>query len=377
MRNTALLIVAIVISVVIYMPSELQQAVFGRVVWSPLRVELLDSIRKYSVHGEFRVPYVDYTPQIADHGLPAPPLYGLVWALASYLGRAVGGSPGTTGFTAVVYAVQAVLVVVSVVLTTRVVKSTSLLPPLLLSTLALCGMYSLETLSLPLLALTLESISRRDYARSLLYAGLATSISYFNFALLAVLVFYALRENYFNKKSAVMLLLGLLPHVVLCTIRLEYFTLLVERVVYEPHTPLSIYRLISSFASEELVYRVSVALWLSLLVVLCSLTPRTPEYLASHVYTVLLVLYALHPYCYPQTLLLVISAGLLASRIRSRGYYLLLELLNASTLVLYLKSPNPLSLNDPAQLAGQARNALLIISALEALTALYREKYEV
>jgi len=374
MRSKILYVIAILVSVVIYMPAELQQVLFGRVLWGPLRVELIESIRGAPLYGEFRAPYINYTPVITGHGLPAPPLYGLVWAFSSYLGYTVESSPRGVYFTSVVYAVQAVLVVLFVVFTVRFlgdVKFSLLITP----TLVFCGMYSLESLSALLVVLFLKSISSRDYAKSLLYAGLAASISYFNFALLVLLFFYTLREGYFNKKCGLMLLLGLLPYIVLYVIKPDYYVLLLNRVVYSAYTPLSIYRLISAVTGDELSYRVSVAVWFTLLVVICALTPKTPEKLVKHTYTALLALYTLHPYTYPQTLLLVLLTGLLAGELgSSRKYYLALEMLNAVTLVLYLKSTNPLNLDDPTQYAAQARNALLLISTLEALTALYREE---
>jgi hypothetical protein len=39
-----------------------------------------------------------------------------------------------------------------------------------------------------------------------------------------------------------------------------------------------------------------------------------------------------------------------------------------------LRSPNPLSLDDPAQWATQARNVVLLLGTLEALSALYKSE---
>jgi hypothetical protein len=114
--------------------------------------------------------------------------------------------------------------------------------------------------------------------------------------------------------------------------------------------------------------------WLTILVVIVALTPSTSDKLVNHVYSVLLALYTLHPYAYPQTLLLVLLPGFLANRLQPERYYLVLELLNAATIILYLRSLNPLSLDDPAQWATQARNVVLLLGTLEALSALYKSE---
>jgi len=235
-------------------------------------------------------------------------------------------------------------------------------------------MYSLEVLSALLVFLSVKNVSNGDYVKALLYASLATSISYFNFTLLALLLFYALRDGYFSKKTILVLILGLLPYIAICIIRPDYYILLVDRAVNRAYTPLSIYRLISDFLGNVLAYRLSITVWLTFLVLIYALTPKTLGKLPGHIYTTILVLYTLHPYTYPQTLLLVLLAGLLTSGLQPERYYIVLEVFNAITLVLYLTSSNPLSLDNPAQWITQARNALLIIISLEALVNLYREK---
>jgi hypothetical protein len=371
MKTNVLIALTVLASIIIYMPSELQGVVFGRVVWGPLKVELIESIKKSLTPSEYRAPYIDYIPEIVDHGLPAPPLYGVIWALAGYFAYSASIYTDRVVFTAVVYAVQAILVLLFTVLTVRYLGDTKT-RVLILVTLAFCSMYSIESLSLLPLVLSLLNAKRGDYSKSILYAGLATSISYFNFTLLVLLFFYTLREGYFNKKCGLMLLAGLLPYIAVYIVKPEYYVILLDRVLYRYYTPLSLYRVTSSIIGEEISYKISIALWLTMLVVTTALTPRRSERLLEHAYIVLLALYTLHPYAYPQTLLLVLIPGLLANRLQPERYYLLLELLNATTIILYLTSQSPLSLNDPAQWATQARNTLLLISTLEALSALYR-----
>jgi hypothetical protein len=373
MKTSVLLTLAVLASIIIYMPSELQEAVFGRVVWGPLRVELIESIKRSPIYSEYRAPYAGYMPIIIDHGLPAPPLYGLIWAFTSYLAYTVSRSPSTVMFTVVVYAIQAFLVLLFTVLTARLIRDIKM-RVLVLITLAFCSMYSVEVLSALPLVLSLVYTRRGDYAKSLLYAGLATSISYFNFTLLVLLFFYTLREGYFNKKCGLMLLAGLAPYIALYIVKPEYYIILLDRVMYRDYTPLSLYRITSSIIGEEISYRISIAVWLTILVVIVALTPSTSDKLVNHVYSVLLALYTLHPYAYPQTLLLVLLPGFLANRLQPERYYLVLELLNAATIILYLRSLNPLSLDDPAQWATQARNVVLLLGTLEALSALYKSE---
>jgi len=370
MKTTVIFVVAVLVSVLIYMPGDLQRAVFGRVVVGPLRSEFTESLLSTHYSEKCVVPYFDYKPIIVDHNLPAPPLYGFIWALTSYLSCTVSGSQRAL-FTAIVYTVQVVLVLLFIVFTTRFIRYEEITTTTLI-TLVFCSMYSLETLSILLLVLTVKFALRGDFTRSLLCAGLASSISYFNITVLVLLFFYTLREKYFNYKCNIGLLLGLSPYITLLVFKPEYYNWLLTSIL-RPHTPLSIYRLISSFLNEELTYRISITIWLTLLVVTCALTPRSLEKLSRHIYSVLLVLYTLHPYSYPQTLLLVLFTGLIAQTLKPEKYFFILEVVNATTMILYLRSTSPLSIEDPAQLAAQARNAILLADTAITLTTIYRE----
>ncbi len=370
MKTTVLFVVAVLVSALVYMPGGLQRAVFGRVVVGPFRSEFTESFWSTHYPEKCMVPYFDYKPLIADHGLPAPPLYGFIWALTSYLSCTMSCSHRDL-FTTIVYIVQVVLVLLFITLTARFIVNTET-PTIALITLIFCAMYSLETLSILLVVLAVRCALRGDFTRSLFCAGLAFSISYFNITVLVLLVFYALREKCFNYKCIVGFLLGLSPYITLLVVKPEYYNWLLTSIL-RPYMPLSIYRLISSFLGEEFSYRISVSVWLTLLVVTCGLTPRSLEKLGRHVYSVLLVLYTLHPYSYPQTLLLVLFTGLIAQTLKPERYYFILEVVNAATMILYLRSTSPLSIEDPAQLAAQVRNAILLADTAITLTTIYKE----
>ena len=370
MKITILFVIAILISALIYMPGDLQRAVFGRTVIEPLRSEFIESFLSISYSGKCIMPYFDYKPLLIDQGLPAPPFYGFIWALTSYLSCIMNASQ--RGFsTTIVYIVQVVLVLLFIILIAQFIKDIET-STITLITLIFCGMYSLEIISILLVLLTVKNVLRGDFARSLLYAGLASCISYFNIIILALLLFYTLREKYFNSRCVIGLLLGLSPYIILLIVKPEYYNWLFTSIL-RPYTPLSIYRLISSFLGEELSYRISITIWLTLLVITLALTPRSLEKISRHIYSVLLVLYTLHPYSYPQTLLLILFTGLIAQTLKPEKFYLTLEVINAATMILYLKSTNPLNIEDPAQIATQARNAILLADTTITLTTIYRE----
>ena len=389
-------IVALVLSTLLYMPVSVQELVFKRALWSPLESEVIRFYNKVFNISEVDVakrtwfnlqawstirsggcvyvlPQLDYK-FTAWGEIPAPPLTTLTWLAMTYVALALSGSYASPLFVATLYAIQSAITLVCVIMfysRTVFKRRDYVYPPLLVSVLFMAP-YSIEVFSLMLVAQAIVEIENNKFSRAVAYIGLASGFNYFLTTLFILLLFkFLARDRVYVSPLAV--LSAVIPYLVVTLINPYYYSWIVSALL-TPQNSLGLGNLLSELLGVQVGYKVIAGVWLTLLFVLTSLMPQESSVHGEYIVYTALLLSVLDSGGYPYTLLPLLAAST-ALGSTPTNIYLLVEFTNALTHILYVKVDslasllalvgiriplNVFSLENPIQWVAQLRNSIVL-----------------
>lgn len=391
-------VAVLVISLLLYMPISVQELLFKRSLWNPLELEVTRFYNEvFNVTDELRakntwlnvekwnsirkgvnayaLPYLDY--KLRAYGdVPAPPFTAFLWALITYFALLLTGSYTSSLFIAVLYLFQAIISSLCVLLpfsSPRFRERYSSLYPLLLASILVLAPYSLDVISVPLVVLAFLETESGERSKAVLCMGLATGFNYF---LLVLFMLYLRRVLAINDmKIKLSAFAGaLLPHIIPGTLNYHYYEWFISGSLFAERGGFGVSNILAGVLGPSLVYRVTIGLWLALLLVLTSLTPRDRVKSLSYMLNAFFLLFILHTDAYPRALLPIFFAGAALNVLKPLNAYLLVEFSNAVVHVLCLKASiianllsligfqplhDPFSLENPLQWIIQFRNIVI------------------
>lgn len=419
MKRTALALVIAaslslgVASALIHMPAEVSRRLFGRPllgepVYDDFYATAYNGLLLASCSGGqpwlnaqraleacagarfFPVPYVDYQ-------LKQAPLYSILASSAYFVMSLVGARPSTPEGALVFYSFEALTSVAFLVAAALALAMTYerlgaggewAVAHLAYVTIPMYAVYSMDTLTLLLVALSLLYAAEGRHSASVVFAGLAASANPIAFVLLASTLYYYLIGRV-EGLSLTALAVGLSPYIIFAATSprgmADYFNSLISA---GSNNGVSI--LLTPWLGPS-AYGAWVGAWLAFNLLLMAAGAAYPRAAARYEALALSTSIALCPVFPPQSMLLALP--LLSPQLRGKGERAVLQaadVLNALIIPLWFKDAslryhlnnllglnlpvydNPLGLDSPIQWIAQLRNALLL--ALLALKLLSRDK---
>ncbi|MEM1627929.1 MAG: hypothetical protein QXP02_00200 [Desulfurococcaceae archaeon] len=392
-----------IISTILHMPVETQDILFGRVILQPIYNDFLQPLYNVIIRPDPRriheiwlninawnrfingertiiLPFMDYKPYIDGYRLIAPPLHGFLVGIFIQTSLLFSNTRDPNILITICYILQAISSTVCIILAINYLlkKIGKGLYPLMIITMLVYGVYNIEPFALLFIILSMLNFLENKENKAILYAGLASSFSYFAFVLFGVMIFVALKRN-LKYSHILSILLPLIPYLLILMVKPEYLGWVINSLI-SPVFNCSLYQFASIKLGDEVMFRISTGIWLTLLLIIYSIHPsegdinKWPGYIAG----LLTLMYTMHPQTVPQTLLLILPSLLLAMNKDSKNIFLLIltEALNAMIILLWFHagfiasylshigirvSSNPLSLDNPVQWIAQARNAILLV----------------
>ncbi|MEM4614986.1 MAG: hypothetical protein QXN25_05265, partial [Desulfurococcaceae archaeon] len=367
-REAVSVAVVLAVSLLLYMPASVQELLFKRVLWSPLEVEVTrfyndvfnvtDELqaRKTWLNSEkwssirrgvnvYAVPYLDYKLRVYGD-VPAPPLIALLWALITYLALLLTGSYISPLFTVILYSFQAIISSLCVIIpfsSSRFREHYLPLYPLLLTSILALAPYSLDVVSVPLVVLALLEAGRGKHGKAVFYMGLSTGFNYF-LLVLFVLYLHGVLVTGGGKVKLPALSGVLLPYVIPGMLNPQYYEWFISGSLLAERGGFGMGSILVNALGQRLVYRVTVGLWLALLVVLVSLTPRDRARSPSYLLNAFFLLFTLHVDAHPRALLPLFFAGAALNSLKPLSIYMLVESCNALVHALHLEAGTTASL---------------------------------
>ncbi|MCY0867918.1 MAG: hypothetical protein OWQ48_01615 [Desulfurococcus sp.] len=387
MRHAAALtltvtVVLLLVSMVLHMPTEVQSTLFGRrlleagsIIYCDVYSQLHDTLVESYSKPPWRV--------IADLKPTQPPLAWITVLLATALSRFLASS--ASDFLVYFYLIYSAISTAAVSYGIyRLVRARSIyLYPVYATTLLVYGVYSYDSLALPLIAEAVVSIREGEVKRALFYSTLSFTTSFYSIVVLGLLVYLLLRDPNLDESIYTGMLYGLIPLLLVLAVDPSYIKRVVSSVIQAGFNN-GLLQVLTPWLSVEAAYGLNMGLWILLLLTLYAVSPslNERERLTMYIPVVMLLLYSLHPQPVPQTLLLILPLIPTLFVRRDARLLLTVEFLNALIIILWFKagviaealrsigldaSPNPLSLENPIQWISITRDSMLAVYALQAL----------
>ncbi|WP_448579728.1 hypothetical protein [Thermosphaera sp.] len=317
-----------------------------------------------------------------DYKLPEPPLAGLAFTVLTALAFLFSSNVFSTAYATALYIVQSIISIMSVflalILFNRKLSNrfNEHWLPLGFASLLVYGIYSLNSLILPLYVLFLTSLLEREHHKALLYAGLLTAWNPFFTILFGLSLAYMLESSHPLKHYA-----GLLPPLIAFSALYVVNPSSLEYLVSNYLTPVfnsSVYWLFTGSVNTQALYAVSWGVLSTVILILYGLKPLG-GHIALHATILVLASWVLNPVAVPQTILFAIPLlYLCSSDPRLRASALISEVLNALIILLWFQDRylrevlnktlglglpvenNPASTSSPVFWIIQVRNILLL-----------------
>lgn len=397
-RIYAVVAAALIASIIIHMPVEVQEQVFRAVVNpSPVYNDVYSSYYKGVLASPctsavqwvnqdaramlclgrrvFPVPYLDYK-------LPEAPLAGLAWLGLTGLAYLLAGDVLSPSYAAALYIVQSLAsslsVLTALVLLHRWTRGRDLggQLPIGLASVIVYGVYGFDSIALPLYILFVSSLLDKKYSRALLLSSVLTAWNPFFTVLLGLTIAYMAFEPG-SLKDYAGLAAAPAAYAALYLASPPSFENLVSKYV-SPVFNSSIYWLFTGAASPQALYAAAWGVASSLILILYGLR-STNGGLADHAASIVAAAWILNPVAVPQTVLFIIPLlHLRGADRRVQASALASELLNALVIITWFHDAairsalnhymglglpvenNPASASSPVFWIIQARNALVI-----------------
>jgi hypothetical protein len=282
----------------------------------------------------FPIPYLDYK-------LPEPPLAGLAFTVLTALAFLFSSNVFSTAYATALYTAQSIISIISTLSALILFKKklsnrlNERWLPLGFASLLVYGIYSLDSLVLPLYILFLSSLLDKEYHKALLYAGLLTAWNPFFTILFGLSLAYMLGSTRPLKHYA-----GLLPPLIAFATLYVANPSSLEYLVSNHLTPAfnsSIYWLFTGSVNTQALYAVSWGVLSTIILILYGLKPLG-DHIALHATILILASWTLNPVAVPQTILFAIPLLYLCnSDPRLRASALVSEVLNALIILLWFR----------------------------------------
>ncbi|MGC8953354.1 MAG: hypothetical protein ACP5N5_01340 [Desulfurococcus sp.] len=399
----AVTIILVILSIILHMPIEVQEAVFKHVILgSPLYNDVY-ALVKYVFYSEpcnqaswfwidrndafslcrggsaLVIPFIDYR-------LNQPPLAGFILALITMFGLQYSAGPGV--FLTISYMLHSILSAIAITYSVyrASTRFTARLYPLYALTIVVYGVYGFDTYALPFIIEALISIREGKLGKAGLFSALGMSINFFTMVLLGLLIYLVIRDNMEGKSVITGILFGLTPYFIIIFLAPDYPGYILNNML-QPAFNNGVFLLLTSKLSEGAAYAFNTGLWLFLMLTLYSMSPplttHDKEEVLRYIAILMFSLYSIHPQMVPQTLVITLLP-LIATKMRGNTLLtLLIEAANALIIALWFEaatissylssilgivpSPQPTSLDNPVQWVVQFRNALAVVYSIDLL----------
>lgn len=385
------------------MPMEAQGLLFGRVVLQSIYNDFLHTMHSVIIRPDPQrirdiwldisawndvvsgkriiiLPFVDYKPYVDGYKLIAPPLHGFLTGIFIQISLLLSNIYNPSMLITIYYVLQAISSTICTLLTISYLhKKIKRNPyPLMIITMLIYGIYGIEPFALLFITLSVINFLEQKDNKALLYAGLASCFSYFAFILFGAMIFVTLKKDLkYSHISSI--LLSIFPYFLVLITRPQYLNWIINGLL-SPLLNCSLYQFISISLGNEIAFRISVGIWLTILLIIYSIHPaegdihRWPSYIAGFS----TLMYVLHPQTVPQTLLLILPLIFITidKDLKDILFLIIVEILNALIILSWFHastfasllyqlglrtSSDPLSLDNPVQWIAQTRNAMLLV----------------